>query len=128
MTVGWTPVFVLPNIPLQAATGCDIAALAPAHDPRVTAIKRAQPMFRCFLNRFSDNFGQKFEPSVLLVRATAPPAFFDISALASFRDLIAIATTTYGRRSSCAIRAGIALCSARLSRSIHGCSIATTSM
>jgi hypothetical protein len=97
MTVGWTPVFVLPNIPLQAAIGCDIAALAPAHDPRVTAIKRAQPMFRRFLNRFSDNFGQKFEPSVLLVRATAPPAFFDISALASFRDVIAIATTTYGR-------------------------------
>lgn len=97
MTVGWTPVFVLPNIPLQAAIGCDIAALAPAHDPRVTAVKRAQPMFRRFLNRFSDNFGQKFEPSVLLVRATAPPAFFDISALASFRDLIAIATTTYGR-------------------------------
>ncbi|PZO02462.1 MAG: hypothetical protein DCF30_05380 [Hyphomicrobiales bacterium] len=97
MTAGWTPVFVLPNIPLQAAIGCDIAALAPAHDPRVAAIKRAQPMFRRFLNRFSDNFGQKFEPSVLLVHSAAPPAFLDISALASFRDLIAIATTTCGR-------------------------------
>lgn len=60
MTVGWTPVFVLPNLPLQAAIGCDIAVIAPANDPRVTAIKRAQPMFRRFLNRFSDNFGQKF--------------------------------------------------------------------
>lgn len=97
MSAGWTPVFVLPNIPLQAAIGCDIAALAPAHDPRVAAIKRAQPMFRRFLNRFSDNFGQKFEPSVLLVHSAAPPAFLDISALASFRDLIAIATTTCGR-------------------------------
>lgn len=63
----------------------------------ITAIKRAQPMFRRFLNRFSDNFGQKFEPSVLLVNAEAPPAFLDISALASFRDLVAIATTSYGR-------------------------------
>lgn len=97
MTVGWTPVFVLPNVPLQAAIGCDLATLAPAHDPRVAAIKRAKPMFRRFLNRFSDNFGQKFEPSVLLVHSGAPPAFFDISALASFRDLIAIATTSYGR-------------------------------
>lgn len=97
MTVGWTPVFVLPNLPLQAAIGCDIAVIAPANDPRVTAIKRAQPMFRRFLNRFSDNFGQKFEPSVLLVNAEAPPAFLDISALASFRDLIAIATISYGR-------------------------------
>jgi hypothetical protein len=97
MTGGWTPVFVLPNIPLQAAIGCDIAALAPAHDPRVTVIKRAQPMFRRFLNRFSDNFGQKFEPAVLLIRTAAPPAFLDISALANFRDLVAIATTTHGR-------------------------------
>jgi hypothetical protein len=40
-------------------------------------------LFRRFLNRFSDNFGQKFEPAVLLVRASAPPAFLDIAALAS---------------------------------------------
>ncbi|MGY4501171.1 hypothetical protein ACVWYH_005102 [Bradyrhizobium sp. GM24.11] len=26
----WTPVFVLPNIPLETEIGCDIAALAPA--------------------------------------------------------------------------------------------------
>ncbi|WP_255265449.1 hypothetical protein [Sphingobium chlorophenolicum] len=32
-----------------------------------------------------------------MVHPAAPPAFLDISALASFRDLIAIATTTYGR-------------------------------
>lgn len=97
MPSGWTPIFVLPNVPLQAAIGCEIATLAPTHDPRVAAIKRAQPMFRRFLNRFSDNFGQKFEPAVLLVNAEAPAAFLDISALASFRDLIAIATTSYGR-------------------------------
>lgn len=35
----WTPVFVLPNIPLEAAIGCEIAALAPANDPRVAALK-----------------------------------------------------------------------------------------
>lgn len=97
MTADWTPVFVLPNIPLQTAIGCDVAALAPAHDPRVAALKRAQPVFRRFLNRFSDNFGQKFEPTVFLVRASAPAAFLDIAALASFRDLIAIATTTHSR-------------------------------
>jgi hypothetical protein len=69
MTAGWNPVSVLPNVPLLAAIECDIAALAPAHDPRVTALKRAQPMFRRFLGRFSDNFGEKFEPAVLLVRS-----------------------------------------------------------
>ena len=54
MTTDWTPVFVLPNIPLEAAIGCDIAALAPAHDRRVAALKRAHPTLRRFLNRFAD--------------------------------------------------------------------------
>ncbi|MEE3503909.1 hypothetical protein [Acidiphilium acidophilum] len=40
MTAEWTPVFVLPNIPLEAAIGCEIAALAPAHDRRVATLKR----------------------------------------------------------------------------------------
>jgi len=97
MTAGWTPVFVPPNVPLLAAIECDIAALAPAHDPRVTALKRAQPVFRRFLGRFSDNFGEKFEPAVLLVRSDAPPTFFEIATLASFRDLVAISAVTYNR-------------------------------
>jgi hypothetical protein len=97
MTTGWIPIFVLPNIQLQKAIGCDAAALAPARDDRVSVIKRAQPNFRRFLNRFSDNFGEKFEPAVLLVRAPAPAALTAIAALASFRDLIAIATITYSR-------------------------------
>lgn len=97
MTTDWTPVFVLPNVPLETAIGCDIAALAPAHDPRVAMLKCAYPMFRRFLNRFSDNFGAKFEPAVLLLDSAAPPIFHEVNTLASFRDLIAIATITRGR-------------------------------
>jgi hypothetical protein len=93
----WTPVFVLPNIPLEAAIGCEIAALAPANDARVAALKRAHPSFRRFLNRFADNFGEKFEPSVLILDATAPPIFRDVTALASFRDLVALSAVTHGR-------------------------------
>ena len=101
----WTPVFVLPNIPLEAPIDCEIAALAPANDPRVTALKRAHPSFRRFLNRFADNFGEKFEPSVLLLNTVAPPIFRDITALASFRDLIALSTITHGR--ALALRRGL---------------------
>ena len=97
MTADWTPMFVLPNATLFAAIECEIAAIAPAHDPRVMAVKRAHPRFRRFLNRFSDNFGEKFEPAVLIVRADAPPTFRDISALASFRDLISISIVAYNR-------------------------------
>ena len=97
MTADWTPVFVLPNVSLLAAIESDIVALAPAHDPRVTALKRAQPMLRKFLGRFSDNFGEKFEPTVLVVRADTPPSFLEITTLASFRDLIAISAIAYNR-------------------------------
>lgn len=97
MTAHWTPVFVLPNIPLEAAIGCDIAALAPAHDRRVATLKRTHPMLRRFLNRFADNFGQKFEPALLILNTAAPPVFRDVSALASFRDLIAVCAVTHGR-------------------------------
>jgi hypothetical protein len=97
MTSDWTPVFVLPNIPLETAIGCDIAALAPPHDRRVASLKAAHPMFRRFLNRFADNFGAKFEPSVLLLDGATPPVFREVGTLAAFRDLIAIATVCRGR-------------------------------
>lgn len=55
------------------------------------------PAFDKFLQRFSDNFGVGFVPVVLLVRADASPIFFDIGALASFRDLIAISVISQNR-------------------------------
>ena len=97
MMAEWTPIFVLPNIPLEAAIGCDIAALAPAHDHRVAMLKRKHPMLRCFLNRFADNFGQKFEPAVMILNIDAPQIFREVSALASFRDLIALSVVTHSR-------------------------------
>ena len=54
-------------------------------------------MFRRFLNRFSDNFGAKFEPNVLLVHTRASSVFREVGALASFRDLLALATVTRSR-------------------------------
>jgi len=66
MTSPWIPVFVLPNVSLATAIGCDVAVIAPAHDRRVSILKRQHAMFRRFLNRFADNFGAKFQPSVML--------------------------------------------------------------
>ena len=97
MADDWKPIFVLPNVPLLAPIGCDITVLAPAHDPRVTALKRAHRTFGQFLSGFSDSFGEKFEPTVLMVRADAPSAFLDVTTLASFRDLIAISAVAYNR-------------------------------
>lgn len=97
MTVEWTPVFVLPNLPLDQAIECELAAIAPAHDPRVGALKRAHPTLKQFLSRFTDNFGAKFEPAVLLLDVAAPPGFGDVAALAGFRDVVALSTITHSR-------------------------------
>lgn len=93
----WVPVFVLPNVSLEDSIECDIAALVPTRDRRVTPLKREHPRFKRFLNRFADSFGQKFEPTVLIINKAAAPVFRDISALASFRDLIAICAITRAR-------------------------------
>jgi hypothetical protein len=82
----WKPIFVLPNVPLVAAIGCGIAALSPAHDSSVIALKRAHPTLGRFPNRFSDNFGQKFQPAVMLMPADAPSSSFEVTTRVSFRD------------------------------------------
>ncbi|MEE3503908.1 hypothetical protein [Acidiphilium acidophilum] len=54
-------------------------------------------MLRRFLNRFTDNFGQKFEPAVLILNTATPPIFRDMTTLANFRNLIALSAVTHGR-------------------------------
>ncbi len=93
----WQAIFVLPNIELTGAVEGSAAVLASPGDARVMALKQAQPTLRRFLTRFVDAFGQRFEPAVLLVRADAPEAFYEIGALASFRDLIALSAICSGR-------------------------------
>ncbi len=44
----WFPICVLPNVPMETAIECDLAALAPAHDLRVMQLKRAHPTFKRF--------------------------------------------------------------------------------
>lgn len=94
MAVDWTPVFVLPTIPLQEAVGCDIAAIAPARDDRVAALKRAHPPLKRLLDRFACNFGQKFEPAALILDEAAPLAIRDVTAVGSFQELVALSTVT----------------------------------
>ena len=97
MNVDWTPIFVLPNVELLNPIECDIVALVPTHDQRVVSLKCVQPMFRRFLSRFANSFGEKFEPAVLLLREDAPESFIQMEALAGFRDLTAISVVAFHR-------------------------------
>ena len=97
MHVDWIPLFVLPNLVLRSPIECDLVALVPADDHRVVSLKREQPMFCAFLSRFSDTFGETFEPTVLLLREDAPPSFLEIETLAGFRDLTAVSVVALHR-------------------------------
>ena len=93
----WIPIFILPNVQLLCPIECEIAALAPADDPRVVALSCAHPNLGRFLGQFADNFGENVEPAVLLRHADTPPRFQEIETLTSFRNLIAISVVPYNQ-------------------------------
>lgn len=87
-TMDWTPVWALPNIDLDKPIEAGWAAFVPNTDPRVSAIKRAHPEFRKFIGKFTDTFGHRIRPPLIIRREDTPRTFRDIEALASFRDVI----------------------------------------
>jgi len=93
----WLPVFALPNLALDEAIETALVGLVPPQDPRVTRLRDKHQAFDQFLGRFSDSFGVRFEPAVILLKADAPKMFFDIGALSSFRNLIAISAIVQNR-------------------------------
>lgn len=97
MKENWSPIVVLPNIHLECAIGCENAAMVPTKDRRIKALKRAYPKFRRFLNRFSDSFGEKFEPAVLILTPSAPESFCRSDAISAFRNAIALSVITHAR-------------------------------
>lgn len=91
------PMAVLPNTSVREPIAMeDIALLAPT-EPRVRAAGRRPPRFQKFLRRFSDAFGQKVEPAVLMIREAAPQHFRGTSPVAGFRDAVSISVITSGR-------------------------------
>jgi hypothetical protein len=93
----WLPVFALPNLALDKAIETTVAALVPSHDTRVKGLREKHSSFNQFLRRFSDSFGVRFEPALILLKADAPKMFFDIGALSSFRNLIALSAIMKNR-------------------------------
>lgn len=100
----WNPVLVLPNIELTTSIEGEQAVLAAADDERLVALRKLRPNFAKFISRFTDAFRAKLAPVVLVVRADAPKSFYDIEALASFRNAIAIATIAHSRARSLTYR------------------------
>jgi hypothetical protein len=96
-SIEWHPVAVLPALSLGTTIEVGYAALVPSTDPRVAAIEAAQPIFRTFMSRFTDAFGVRVQPAVLLIHRQTPSSFRSNGSLVSLRDAIAVSTVTYAR-------------------------------
>ncbi|GLQ53606.1 hypothetical protein GCM10010862_08650 [Devosia nitrariae] len=91
------PVLVLPNLYLGEAIGDGDIAVTRTDDGRVQEATAEQPRLGDFLSRFTDAFGEPVDPSVLIVRQDSSESYRDTSAIAGFRDLLAVATLPTAR-------------------------------
>lgn len=93
----WIPIAVLPNASVREPIAMEDIALLPRTDKRVKAAARHQPRLRKFLRRFTDAFGQRVEPSVLMIRDGLPEHYGNTAPISGFRDAVSISVISGGR-------------------------------
>jgi hypothetical protein len=96
----WVPLFVMPNLRVINSVGVDEAAIVNADDQRVRDYCRQFPDFRKFIRKFTDPFGSKMNPGILLLQLDAGKNFRTMEAVSSFRDLIALSVIPLQRARS----------------------------
>jgi hypothetical protein len=87
---GWTPVFLLPNLRVKESVAVDEAAMVAVDDERIRVYCRQHSDFRRFVGKFTDPFGSRSTPGILLLQTSAPKTFRTLEAVSSFRDLVAL--------------------------------------
>jgi hypothetical protein len=75
-------------------------AIVPSDDERVSIYEREFPQFRRFVGKFTDPFGARIAPGILLIRHSAPNIYRSMEAVASFRDLVALSVIPLQRARS----------------------------
>ena len=93
----WISQAVLANVTLSAAIEACPAAFAPTDDARVDSVSAAHPVHAAFLARFTDAFGRRVHPSVLIVESSAVVGYGRVEAMASIRDILSICVVARAR-------------------------------
>lgn len=93
----WQPIAVLPNVELSEAIDGRRAAFVPMCHERVQEINKAHPRHRSFLRRFTDAFGVRLSPTVLLLRPNASRRYMEADAVASFRNVLSMSVVPRSR-------------------------------
>jgi hypothetical protein len=93
----WRPVAVLPNIYTADVFDGGAIAITSASDVRVQEIVSDQPKFADFLARFTDAFGVRLNPAILIGRDNLFSELRKTNAIPSFRDALALSVIPYSR-------------------------------
>jgi hypothetical protein len=88
----WIPMFAMPNVQPQNPIEIEGMAFVSVFDDRIKALRIKYPNYDGYLNRFSDEFGVKLNPSTIMMRDDMPPLYKRVDALGIFRDAISIAS------------------------------------
>ena len=93
----WTPQAVLANVTLHAAIEASPAAFVSPNDARVEPVNAAHPVHADFLARFTDPFGERVRPTVLMVESPAVVDYGRAEAMASIRDILSVCVVPRAR-------------------------------
>lgn len=92
----WEIIFLLPNLELSEPVGNDQIAIVPSSDPRVVDIVATSLAAKSLVENFQDQFGNRANPAVLLIRKNAPSYANDIDAIVCFRNIFALSIIIKG--------------------------------
>jgi len=106
----WRPVAVLPNLYTNDVFDGGEVALVSYKDPRMQTLLKARPKLLDFLNRFTDAFGVKLSPAILIVREDLFAHLRTTNAIPSFRDILVAAVVPYSRAQTIVYRTGNRVC------------------
>jgi len=93
----WTPILALPNLDMQGTIECPYAAIVSPSDDRILKLRNDHPKLITFLSKFSDQYGTKIWPSLLILRTDAPRSYYTPEAVTAFRDIISLSVVPYAR-------------------------------
>jgi hypothetical protein len=96
----WIPGLMMPDIYMKDPVEGGLAAITNCGDPRVQKILADIPVLLQFVRKFTDAFGRRLRPSMLILREDAPKTFITVEAVASFRDLVAMSVVPISRAKS----------------------------
>lgn len=86
----WHFIYLLHNLSLKESIEYDYIAIVPSTDERVIHLIQNYETIEYFVNNFTDQFGRKVDPSILVVRDDAPKLVFESDALVGLKNAIAI--------------------------------------